>query len=266
MGKGSGSVTAWSRADGFVRIERNREIVDADEMVEVTLLGRSLEPADLVIVGSHCAGLDRIAGALVREGLRVKLLAVGSQGGLEALRRGECDVAPIHLLDPASGAYNTAFLAPGQRLLPGYLRMQGVVTRRDETRPVEALLADASLRMVNRNRGSGTRVLYDELLGASRPDGYVYEPRSHHAVAAAVAQGRADWGITIETIARDAGLYFRPLREEHYDFAIAAARWERPAVQAFRHALEPGSALRRELERQGFGLRRPTPAESPSPG
>jgi putative molybdopterin biosynthesis protein len=252
MGKGSGSVTAWSRADGFVRIGRNQEIVDADASVEVTLLGRSLEPADLVIVGSHCAGLDLIAGALAREGVRVKLLAVGSQGGLEALRRGECDVAPIHLLDPASGTYNAPFLAAEQRLLPGYLRMQGVVTRADEERPIEALLADPGLRMVNRNRGSGTRVLYDELLGERRPDGYVYEPRSHHAVAAAVAQGRADWGITIETIARDAGLRFRPLREEHYDFAIAAARWDRPALEAFRHALEPGGALRRELARHGF--------------
>jgi putative molybdopterin biosynthesis protein len=133
--------------------------------------------------------------------------------------------------------------------------MQGVVTRPDETRPTEALLADASLRMVNRNRGSGTRVLYDELLGERRPDGYAYEPRSHHAVAAAVAQGRADWGIAIETVARDAGLRFRPLREEHYDFAIPSARLDRPAVAAFRELLEGGATLRASLERAGFRSR-----------
>ena len=252
MGKGSGSVTAWSRADGFVRIDRNQEIVDADTPVDVTLLGASLEPADLVIIGSHCAGLDLIASALSREGLRVKLLAVGSQGGLEALRRGECDAAPIHLLDPKSGIYNTPFLAADQRLFPGYLRMQGLVTLAHETRSIDDLLADGSLRMVNRNRGSGTRVLYDELLGERRPEGYAYEPRSHHAVAAAVAQGRADWGITIETVARDSGLRFTPLREEHYDFAISAARWNSPAVRALRRLLEPGSELRHELERYGF--------------
>ncbi len=252
MGKGSGSVTAFSRADGFVRVGRNVEIVEADAPVEVTLLGRALEPADLVIIGSHCTGLDRIASALARQGLRVKLLAVGSQAGIDALRRGECDVAPIHLLDPKSGVYNAPFLGPEHALVPGYLRMQGVVTRPDETRPTEALLADSALRMVNRNRGSGTRVLYDELLGERRPDGYAYEPRSHHAVAAAVAQGRADWGIAIETVARGASLRFRPLREEHYDFAIPRARLGRPAVAAFLRLLEPGSALRAELESAGF--------------
>jgi putative molybdopterin biosynthesis protein len=106
--------------------------------------------------------------------------------------------------------------------------------------------------MVNRNRGAGTRVLIDELLGERRPPGYAYEPRSHYAVAAAVAQRRADWGVTIEPVAREAGLRFRPLRTESYDFAIPAERWERPAVAALRRLLEPGSALRRRLAELGF--------------
>jgi putative molybdopterin biosynthesis protein len=107
--------------------------------------------------------------------------------------------------------------------------------------------------MVNRNRGAGTRVLIDELLGARRPPGHAYEPRSHYAVAAAVAQGRADWGVTIEPVAREAGLRFRPLSKESYDFAIPAERWERPAVAALRRLLEPGSALRKRLAEIGFG-------------
>jgi putative molybdopterin biosynthesis protein len=258
MGKGSGSVTAFSRADGFVRIPRNTEIVEEDAPVEVTLLGRELEVADLVVVGSHCVGLDRIASALSRQGLRVKVLAVGSQGGLAAAARGECDAAPIHLLDPATGRYNEPFLAPGLRLLRGYTRMQGVVTRPDETRDVEEIVADPNLRMVNRNRGSGTRILLDRLLAehrrdGSRPAGFAYEPRTHVAVAAAVAQRRADWGVTIETVAHDAGLRFRPLQAEHYDFAVPDDRWERPGVVALRRLLEPGSALRRELAALGFG-------------
>lgn len=259
MGKGSGSVTAWSRADGFVRIGRNVEIVEADAEVEVTLIGSGHAVADLVVIGSHCAGLDRIASALAREGFAVKVLAVGSQGGLAAAARGECDAAPIHLLDPRSGRYNEPFLGAELRLLRGYARMQGVVTRPDETRDTPALVADASLRMVNRNRGSGTRVLIDELLGDRRPAGFAYEPRSHYAVAAAVAQKRADWGVTIETVAAQAGLRFRPLRAEHYDFAIPAARWDRPAVAALRRVLAPGSALRRELESMGFGPPEETP-------
>jgi putative molybdopterin biosynthesis protein len=258
MGKGSGSVTAFSRADGFLRIERNVEIVDADSEVEVTLIGHELELAELVVIGSHCAGLDLLAGALSREGIRVKVLAVGSQGGLAAARRGECDAAPIHLLDLATGRYNAPFLTPGLRLLRGYLRMQGVVTRPDESRDVAALVADPGLRMVNRNRGSGTRVLIDELLGGRRPPGFAYEPRSHFAVAAAVAQKRADWGVTIETVAAEAGLRFRPLRAEHYDFVVPEARWERPAVLALRRLLAPDSPLRGALEARGF--RAPGPA------
>jgi putative molybdopterin biosynthesis protein len=253
MGKGSGSVTAFSRADGFVRIGRNSEIVEADSEVEVSLIARGLPVADLVVVGSHCIGLDLIAGALARDGFRVKVLAVGSQGGVAAARRGECDAAPVHLLDPDSGSYNRHFLDDSLRLLPGYTRNQGVVTRSDDRRETAELLADPSLRMVNRNRGSGTRVLIDELLAGRRPAGYPYEPRSHFAVAAAVVQRRADWGVTIDTVARQAGLRFRSLRAEHYDFAVPVDRWERPAVRALRRLLAEDSPLRAELLALGFG-------------
>jgi putative molybdopterin biosynthesis protein len=253
MGKGSGSVTAFSRADGFVRIPRNTEILEADTEVDVTLLGHELPLADLVIVGSHCIGLDLIAGALSRQGLRVKLLAVGSQGGLAAARRGECDAAPIHLLDPDTQRYNAPFLDDSLRLLPGYTRVQGVVTRPDEARELDALLEDDALRMVNRNRGSGTRILIDALLGDRRPPGYPYEPRSHCAVAAAVAQKRADWGVTIESVARQAGLRFRSLRAEHYDFVVPADRWERPPVQALVRALAEDGPVRESLRALGFG-------------
>jgi putative molybdopterin biosynthesis protein len=262
MGKGSGSVTAWSRADGFVRVPRNVELLEADAPVEVTLLGRELPVADLVVIGSHCVGLDRLASALAREGLAVKVHAVGSQGGLAAAARGECDAAPIHLLDPASGRYNEPFLAPGLRLVRGWTRMQGVVTRPDEPRTIAALLADPAARMVNRNRGAGTRVLIDELLAGRRPPGFAYEPRSHYAVAAAVAQRRADWGVAIETVARQQGLRFQPLRAEHYDFAVPAARWEKPGVRALQRLLAPGSALRGELAALGFGAPEDAPGSA----
>ncbi|MCS5637784.1 MAG: molybdopterin biosynthesis protein, partial [Myxococcota bacterium] len=252
MGKGSGSVTSFSRADGFVRVGRNREIVDAGEPLEVTLIGREVPVADLVVIGSHCSGLDVLAAALGRQGFGVKVLAVGSQAGLAAAGRGECDLAPIHLLDPESNEYNESFISEGMRLLKGYGRMQGIITRPDDDRDREEILADESLRMVNRNRGAGTRILIDQLLGERRPPGYGYEPRSHYAVAAAVAQGRADWGVTIETVARQAGLAFRPLRAERYDFAVPESRWERPAVVEFRKLLAPDSKWRGILASEGF--------------
>ena len=253
MGKGSGSVTSFSRADGFVRIGRNTELVEADTPVEVTLIGRDVAVADLVVIGSHCAGLDLIASELARHGLGVKLLAVGSHGGLAAASRGECDLAPIHLLDPETDRYNEPFLKPGSKLVRGYRRMQGIATRPDEPRDIEALLGDPTVRMVNRNRGAGTRVLIDRLLGDRRPPGYPYEPRSHYAVAAAIAQGRADWGVTIESVARDAGLRFQPLQAEEYDFVVPEARFDRPAIRLLREILaDADGPLRRALAEQGF--------------
>jgi putative molybdopterin biosynthesis protein len=253
MGKGSGSVTSFSRADGFVRIDRNTEIVEAGTPVSVTLIGREVPVSDLVVIGSHCAGLDLIASELSKHGLRIKLLAVGSHGGLAAAGRGECDLAPIHLLDVETDRYNESFLTPGLRLIRGYRRMQGVATRPEETREVEALLEDSSLRMVNRNRGAGTRILIDRLLGERRPAGYPYEPRSHYAVAAAISQGRADWGVTIETVAEEAGLRFQPIQAEHYDFVVPESRWDRPALRLLRELLEDSrSNLRRNLEQSGF--------------
>jgi putative molybdopterin biosynthesis protein len=263
MGKGSGSVTAFSRADGFVAIASNHEYLDAGEPIDVQPLGRGLRPADLVVIGSHCVGVDLLLGELASQGWLAKTLWVGSQGGLTAVGRGECDVAGLHLLDPASGRYNTPFLPPSVRMLAGYQRMQGLVARPDDPRlsasdttgAVDRFLEDPTSILINRNRGSGTRVLIDACLAGRRPPGYSIEARSHNAVAAAIAQGRGDWGVAIEPVARAYGLGFLPLCAERYDFAIPEERWHRPAVSAFR-ALMSNRATRRRLEELGF-----TPSE-----
>ncbi len=118
MGKGSGSVTAFSGADGFITIDQHTEIVDAGSTVSVQLLGQRLEPADLVIIGSHCVGLDLLVGELLRRGFRAKALYVGSMGGLAAAKRGECDVAGIHLMDAATGVYNRHLMTENLTLAP----------------------------------------------------------------------------------------------------------------------------------------------------
>jgi putative molybdopterin biosynthesis protein len=259
MGKGSGSVTAWSGADGFITIDQHTEILDAGSLVSVQLLGRQTEPADLVIIGSHCVGLDLLLGRLVQQAIRAKSLYVGSMGGVAAARRGECDIAGVHLLDPASGEYNRPLLTPGVSLVPGYGRMQGFVFRRGdprfEGRSLEAAVAvagdDADCVMVNRNAGSGTRILIDRLLGARRPPGYGVQTKSHNAVAAAIAQNRADWGVAIDTVARQYGLGFIALQEERYDFIVPTARLARAPVKAFCALLE-NREVRRELAALGF--------------
>lgn len=259
MGKGSGSVTAFSRADGFVAIPSSQEYLEAGDAVTVTILGRGTRPADLVVIGSHCVGLDALLGLLSERGISSKTLWVGSQGGLSAAARGECDLAGLHLLDPATDTYNLPYLPESVRLLSGYGRMQGLVFRPGDARfegraPAEAVaaaLADPGAAMVNRNRGSGTRILIDGLLDGARPPGYAVEARSHNAVAAAVAQGRADWGVAIAPVAAAYGLSFSPLRAERYDFAIPSDRWDRPAVVAFRRVLESPEG-RRRLTDLGF--------------
>ena len=92
---------------------------------------------------------------------------------------------------------------------------------------------DPHCLMVNRNAGSGTRILIDRLLAGAQPAGYQVQPKNHTAVAAAIAQGRADWGVSIASVARQAGLGFLPLQEEQYDFVIPRSRAERPAVREF---------------------------------
>jgi len=258
-GKGSGAITSFAQADGFLKIDALADQMPAGTEAEVTLFTPHVRVPDLVIVGSHCTGLDLVTAPLAHAGLVVRSIAVGSLGGLAAAKRGECDFAPIHLFDEKTGSYNTPFLAAGLELVPGWRRMQGIVFRSGDARfeglsaehAVRAALADPACIMVNRNQGAGTRILIDRLLGEIRPDGYWNQPRSHNAVAAAVAQGRADWGMTIAPVAHAAGLGFIPFAEEHYDFALVTARKQRPAVQAFLAALASGEG-RAALEQAGF--------------
>jgi molybdopterin molybdotransferase/putative molybdopterin biosynthesis protein len=251
--KGSGAVTSFSQADGFLEIDALASSLDAGTRARVTLIGQSAALPDLVIVGSHCVALDAVLGALADQGLSARTIAVGSQGGVTAAERGECDLAPVHLVDPVSGVYNAHLLRPGLALVKGWQRMQGFVHRPDDARftgrsaddSVKAALADKNCLMVNRNAGAGTRVLIDRLLNGAKPAGYSNQPRSHNAVAAAVAQGRADWGIAIETVAKLYGLGFIAIAPEDYDFLLVESRRDRPAVAAFLAALREESVRAR---------------------
>jgi putative molybdopterin biosynthesis protein len=262
IAKGSGSVTSFSQADGFIAIGRHVESLAADTPVNVQLIGVSRRLADLVIMGSHCIGLDVIIERLQAEGVAVKAMNVGSTGGLAAAKRGECDVAPIHLMDPATGEYNKPFLTAELDLIPGYRRLQGFVFRKGDRRfeglsaedALAAARAEPDCLMVGRNAGSGTRLLIDRLLEGARPAGYWSQPKSHNAVAVAVAQNRADWGVTIESVARQYDLGFVPIQDEHYDFVVPKVRFNRPPVQKFRAVLEEPS-LKERLATLGFTIR-----------
>ena len=257
--KGSGAVTSFSQADGFIEIDALAGALDAGTRARVTLIGETAAIPDLVIVGSHCVALEAVLGALAEQSLSARTIAVGSLGGVTAAARGECDLAPVHLLDPATGVYNVHLMRPGLALVKGWQRMQGFVHRpldprfdgRAAAEAIKAALADDNCLMVNRNAGAGTRVLIDQLLGGARPPGYSNQPRSHNAVAAAVAQGRADWGIAIESVAGLYGLAFVPIAPEHYDFLLVDRRRERPAVAVFLAALRD-PAVRERIRALGM--------------
>ncbi len=138
--------------------------------------------------------------------------------------------------------------------------MQGLVYRPDDPRFAgvadsetfrHRVAEDRSLRLANRNAGSGTRLLIDRFLEGLRPGGYEMPYRSHNAVAAAVQQGRADWGVAIEPVARLYGLGFVPLKQEAFDFVVPIRRWDRPPVVAFRELLVR-EEIQRRLAEMGF--------------
>jgi putative molybdopterin biosynthesis protein len=197
---------------------------------------------------------------------------VGSSAGVDACARGETDLAGVHLLDPTTGLYNRVErerLGADGVLIKGYVRRQGIYFRKDdfpaEPPTLAGLAGTAELRLLNRNRGAGTRVLLDLLLEDLARDrgvppaelragiaGYDVETRSHNAVAAAVASGRADWGLGIEAVAVAYDLGFVALRDEEYDFLCLGDRLEREPVRAFLEVLR-SSGFRKALgELPGF--------------
>lgn len=241
IGKGSGSVTTFSNADGFVTIGRHVELVEAGSEVKVQLISRDTKPADLVIIGSHCAGLDLVISSLKAKGIRARFMATGSSAGLSAVKRGQCDIAGMHLFDPDSETYNQHCISEGLSLIRGYRRKQGLVFRKDDPRfqgenalaIINKVKNDSSCLMINRNLGSGTRIIIDQLLDGCKPSGYLVQTSNHHAVIAAIEQGRADWGIAIQTVVANDNIGFLPIQDECYDFMVSDSRLQKKAVQVF---------------------------------
>jgi len=272
---GSGAITSLEKADGFTEVPENRTFLEEDETVEVKLFSSQIRPADLMLIGSHCLGVEVILG-FVR--LKVpsflhKIINVGSSGGLTAIRRGEADIAGVHLLDEATENYNLPFLKEygiddKAILVRGYIRKQGLIVSRGNPKRIvrfEDLLRD-DITFMNRNRGSGTRILTDVKLKltsrkmgkrleelTAKINGYDVEARSHSAIAAAVAFGKADAGVVIRAVADRYGLDFIPIADEQYDFVVNGERIKKPVVRAFLETLK-SEEFKKKLAREVSGL------------
>jgi putative molybdopterin biosynthesis protein len=252
LARGAGVVMSLVRADGLAHIPRFSEGLHAGARVRVTLLR---EPAELeqtlVVIGSHDLALDLLASHIRRisPATRLSSANVGSLGGLLALQRHDAHLAGTHLLDEATGAYNRAYV---ERLLPDEeivlvnlaYRQQGFMLAPANPLGLEGLadVTRPAVRLANRQKGSGTRVLLDYHLRQAGIDpsaiaGYEREEFSHMAVAAAVLSGAANVGLGILAAARALGLAFVPLFSERYDLAIPRRHWESQLLAPLRAAL-----------------------------
>ena len=263
--RGAGVIMSLVRADGLVVIPRFSEGLDAGQEVMVELL-RSPESLDgtIVAIGSHDLTLDLLASELRRGHPNLTLASsnVGSLGGLLALHRGEAHLAGSHLLDEATGEYNLAFIrryVPGRALVVVNLvhRIQGFIVPPGNPKSLTTLadLTRDGITFVNRQRGSGTRVLLDYLLSQQgiapvHISGYEREEFTHLAVAAAVAGGRVDVGLGVLSAARALGMDFVPLRNEQYDLVMPREFYDsellRPLLTLIR-----SQALQQQVEALG---------------
>ena len=235
--RGAGVIMSLVRADGLAVSPRLSEGFDAGAEVDVELLRPSRDlDGTIVATGSNDVALDLLASELrrVHPDRSLATANVGSLGGLLALSRGEAHISGCHLLDEESGEYNAPFVRRYLKERPAVLvnlahRVQGLIVRPGNPVSVKSPddLARGGVIFVNRQRGSGTRMLLDHMLretgvavGSIR--GYEREEYTHLAVAAAVAGGRADAGLGVLSAARAMGMDFVPLGMEQYDLVIPA--------------------------------------------
>lgn len=242
---GSGAITSIALADGFVEIGEKESFILADTEVEINLFSDKIRPTDIQIIGSHCSVLAKIIQLFSQKypNYHIRSIGVGSSGGIAAIRRGEAHIAGIHLLTDKGYNQLNEEEVDGSLAL-GYNRMQGLIVLKGNPKNIRTLrdLEKEEISFINRNPGSGTRVLFDKLLVEEgiTPDnirGYSQYTQSHSSVANIIKSGLKDVGIGIESVVDDE-LDFIPLREENYDFLIKKRYINLKPVKAFIQLLQ----------------------------
>ena len=276
--KGAGAITTLTRANGMLRIDASFEGERHGREVQIDLLvPRSQVERTILCTGSHDLCLDVLNDFLCRRDPAWPLASthVGSLGGIMALRDGMCHLAGSHLLDPADGSYNASYLRrylPDRdiRMLTLVHREQGFIVPRGNPRGIKTIhdLFQDGLTFINRQAGSGTRVLLDYELSRNSLDadgirGYDQDEYTHMAVAVAVLSGKADTGLGIRSAANALGLDFVPLVEERYDLLIPGEYWETEMIQAVREVIDT-PLFRETVERMGGYSTRDTGTVQPA--
>ncbi len=270
LNRGAGVVSSFVKADGIIHVPQNVEGYEAGERVRVELL-RPIKEIEqtLVITGSHDPLIDEVIDIMRRTwpDSFVASSHVGSMGGIMAIKRGEAHLGGVHLLDEASGEYNRSYVRKfipegGARLVRCVKRSQGLMVARGNPLRLSGVNDLLGLRYVNRQKGSGTRILLDYLLKHEGLDsaginGYEREEMTHTAVAAAIAAGTADAGLGILAAAKIYDLDFIPICDEEYDFLISEESLNHPQLQRFLQVLRGDELARRLKAMGGYQLDRP---------
>lgn len=269
--RGAGQITSITEADGIIRIPASLEGIDTDIPVNAELLrpAREVEHT-IVVVGSHDNTLDLLADEIKIWDPRLTLSSshVGSMGGLMAVRRGVCHVAGTHLLNEDDGTYNVSYVQDHLtgmdiRLLHLVMRDQGLMVSPGNPKQIADMadLAREDVCMINRQAGSGTRILLDYRLKQQGIDpgtikGYHEEEYTHMAIAAAVLSGAADVGLGIQAAAKALGLDFIPVVTEQYDLIIPAEYFDSGPIVSLRRAICSATFQKRVLALGGYHTER----------
>lgn len=267
LNRGAGVTMALVKADGIMVIPKNSEGYEAGEEVSVELI-HDMEAIEntIVSIGSHDLIMDYIGSILARKGQTLSSAHVGSMGGIMAIKRGEAHIAPIHLLDEATGEYNQSYLdkylsSETIALIKGVKREQGFMVAKGNPKNLYDIqdLKRKDITFVNRQKGSGTRILTDYLLkkngiGEKEIRGYDRDMTTHMAVAAAVESGTADVGVGVFSAAKAMGLDFISIGYEEYDFAIPEKYLQTDRIQKFIQVLRSEELEHILKELGGYGI------------
>ncbi len=265
LSRGAGVTMSLVNADGFLRVDKKSEGYEANKVVDVELL-KDIEEIEsaIVSIGSHDIVLDYIANILREEDKDTSLSSahVGSFSGIMAIKRGECHIAPIHILDVDSGIYNLPILNKYFNnedvvLLKGIKREQGLMIRKDNDKFISSVadLTKSDITFINRQKGSGTRILFDYLLDKSgiSPDlinGYEFEVTTHMMVASSVYANTVDCGLGVRSAAQIFDLDFIPIGYEDYDFLILKSALDSKQIKDFIQVLK-GDKFKKLVESLG---------------
>ena len=272
LSRGSGVVSSFMKADGILEVPQGLEGYETGAEVEVRLLCEEEKLCNtLVVIGSHDPLLDELGDMMHVENNDVFMSSahVGSMGGVMAVRRGEAHAAGCHLLDTESGKYNISFVKKyfpkgGVKLVSCVGRQQGLMVAPGNPLGIQkfADITQKNLRYVNRQKGSGTRILTDYLCKQENIDtdtiyGYDREELTHNSVAVQIASGSADVGMGIYSAAQLYGLDFIPICIEEYDLLIPDAVWDTPQVQQMIATLKSDAFKEKILAMGGYTLDNP---------